>query len=159
MTNLFLSAACTSMVRNDSLDNPLLVANGTYVFTAANCVMCKCDAANNWTWVRSHINSSASPYSNSQLSRTWFAFCLSFDAYIHRLQCEPTQLNSSLWQSCPSTQCQGAQLMSLGNSTSAGCNRTSCAYAGYTNQTILTTLVPESTCPGKPMFHILEHFF
>ncbi|KAI5647719.1 hypothetical protein M9H77_33724 [Catharanthus roseus] len=106
--------ACTSMVRNDSLDNPLLVANGTYVFTAANCVMCKCDAANNWT-----------------------------------LQCEPTQLNSSLWQSCPSTQCQGAQLMSLGNSTSAGCNRTSCTYAGYTNQTILTTLVPESTCPAS----------
>lgn len=105
--------ACTSMVNNNSLDNPLLVANGTYVFTATNCVMCKCDAANNWT-----------------------------------LQCEPTQINSSLWKSCPSMQCQGAEGLYIGNSTaSSGCNRTSCAYAGYTNQTILTTLVPE-TCPA-----------
>lgn len=43
-----MPAACTSMISNTSLDYPLLVPNGTYVFTAANCVMCKCDAANNW---------------------------------------------------------------------------------------------------------------
>ncbi|XP_057966350.1 lysM domain-containing GPI-anchored protein 2 isoform X2 [Malania oleifera] len=41
--------ACTSAVSNDSLDYPLLVSNGTYTFTANNCVMCKCDAANNRT--------------------------------------------------------------------------------------------------------------
>ncbi|KAK7271903.1 hypothetical protein RJT34_28173 [Clitoria ternatea] len=41
--------ACSSMVRNDSLDYPLLVPNGSYVYTANGCVKCKCNAANNWT--------------------------------------------------------------------------------------------------------------
>ncbi|KAL9370594.1 hypothetical protein Peur_035734 [Populus x canadensis] len=41
--------ACSSSVRNDSLDFPFLVPNNTYFFTANNCVKCKCDAANNWT--------------------------------------------------------------------------------------------------------------
>lgn len=40
---------CASMVSNTSLDYPLLVPNGTYTLTAANCVKCSCDAANNWT--------------------------------------------------------------------------------------------------------------
>ncbi|XP_052194773.1 lysM domain-containing GPI-anchored protein 2 [Diospyros lotus] len=106
--------ACTSMVSNSSLDYPLLVANGTYSFTAANCVRCKCEAANNWT-----------------------------------LQCEPSQVNSSLWRVCPSMQCEGSENLSLGNTTSSSCSRTTCAYAGYTNQTILTVLAPESTCPAS----------
>ncbi|XP_044487755.1 lysM domain-containing GPI-anchored protein 2 [Mangifera indica] len=41
--------ACNSSVKTDSLDSPLLVANGTSVYTANNCVKCKCDAANNYT--------------------------------------------------------------------------------------------------------------
>ncbi|XP_010548148.1 PREDICTED: lysM domain-containing GPI-anchored protein 2 [Tarenaya hassleriana] len=41
--------ACSSSVRNDSLDAPMLVANGSYAFTANNCVKCSCDASNNWT--------------------------------------------------------------------------------------------------------------
>ncbi|KAK8699160.1 hypothetical protein V6N13_115254 [Hibiscus sabdariffa] len=41
--------ACNSSVRSDSLDYPLLAANGTYVSTANSCVRCTCDAANNWT--------------------------------------------------------------------------------------------------------------
>ncbi|XP_022762962.1 lysM domain-containing GPI-anchored protein 2-like [Durio zibethinus] len=41
--------ACDSSVGDDSLDYPLLAANGTYVFTANGCVRCTCDAANNWT--------------------------------------------------------------------------------------------------------------
>ena len=50
MFSFFLFSACTSMVaNNNSLDYPLLVANGTYVYTANSCVMCKCDSANNWT--------------------------------------------------------------------------------------------------------------
>ncbi|KAL7257302.1 hypothetical protein ACSBR1_003577 [Camellia fascicularis] len=103
--------ACASMVRNDSLDYPLLVANGTYVFTAGNCVMCKCDAAYNWT-----------------------------------LQCEPSQAKSSLSGICPPMQCEGSGNLSLGNTSSC----TTCAYAGYNNQTILTTLVLESsTCSGS----------
>lgn len=44
-------AVCSSMVRNDSLDYPLLVPNGSYIYTANGCVRCKCDAANNWMWV------------------------------------------------------------------------------------------------------------
>ncbi|KAL3539139.1 hypothetical protein ACH5RR_002505 [Cinchona calisaya] len=64
------------------------------------------------------------------------------------LQCEPTQIKSSVWPSCPSKQCQGTQSLYLGNSTSSSCNRTTCAYAGYTNQTILTTTAL-STCPAS----------
>ncbi|CAL1398206.1 unnamed protein product [Linum trigynum] len=41
--------ACNSSIRSDSIDSQLLVANGTYVFAAHNCVQCKCDSANNWT--------------------------------------------------------------------------------------------------------------
>ncbi|CAL5341362.1 hypothetical protein CsSME_00025712 [Camellia sinensis var. sinensis] len=100
--------ACASMVRNGSLDYPLLVANGTYVFTAGNCVMCKCDAAN-WT-----------------------------------LQCEPSQAKSSLWGICPPMQCEGSGNLTLGNASSC----TTCAYAGYNNQTILTML-DSSTCSGS----------
>lgn len=39
---------CTSSVQNNSSDYPLLVPNGTYVFTANSCVRCQCNAANNW---------------------------------------------------------------------------------------------------------------
>ncbi|KAK9051893.1 hypothetical protein SSX86_028521 [Deinandra increscens subsp. villosa] len=39
---------CKTTVRNDSMDYPLLVPNGTYTFTANGCVRCQCDAANNW---------------------------------------------------------------------------------------------------------------
>ncbi|XVE93988.1 hypothetical protein REPUB_Repub01dG0241600 [Reevesia pubescens] len=41
--------ACNSSVRPESLDFPLLAANGTYIFAANGCVRCTCDAANNWT--------------------------------------------------------------------------------------------------------------
>ncbi|EXB95407.1 LysM domain-containing GPI-anchored protein 2 [Morus notabilis] len=40
--------ACSSSVRTDSLDSPLLVPNGTYVLTAYRCVKCNCNSANNW---------------------------------------------------------------------------------------------------------------
>ncbi|XP_058191153.1 lysM domain-containing GPI-anchored protein 2-like isoform X2 [Rhododendron vialii] len=106
--------ACTTMVGNNSLDYPLLVANGTYIFTAGDCVMCSCNAANNWT-----------------------------------LQCEPSQAQSTLWTTCPSLQCQGAESLYIGNTTTSSCNRTSCTYAGYNNQTISTTLTSLSTCPAS----------
>ncbi|KAG6712086.1 hypothetical protein I3842_05G087600 [Carya illinoinensis] len=41
--------ACSSNVNSSSLDYPFLLANGTYVYTAYNCVKCKCDSANNYT--------------------------------------------------------------------------------------------------------------
>ncbi|CAL5321513.1 unnamed protein product [Camellia sinensis] len=64
------------------------------------------------------------------------------------LQCKSSQLNSSIWTTCPSMQCQGAENSHLGNTISSGCNRTTCAYAGYTNQTILTILAQDFTCLG-----------
>ncbi|XP_060168706.1 lysM domain-containing GPI-anchored protein 2 [Lycium barbarum] len=104
--------ACQSMVSNTSLDYPLLVPNDTYIFTAANCVKCKCDAANNWA-----------------------------------LQCQPSQIKSSLWKTCPSMQCQGLDNFYIGNVTSSDCNSTACTYAGYSNQTIFTASTP-LTCPA-----------
>ncbi|MCL7049939.1 hypothetical protein MKW94_025198 [Papaver nudicaule] len=42
--------ACTSSVSDASPDYPLLVSNGSYVFTANNCVKCTCNSNNkNWT--------------------------------------------------------------------------------------------------------------
>ncbi|KAF4357660.1 hypothetical protein F8388_007196 [Cannabis sativa] len=40
---------CASSMRNGSLDNPILLPNGTYVVTAYDCVKCSCDSSNNWT--------------------------------------------------------------------------------------------------------------
>lgn len=38
---------CNSSVTSDSLDFPLLVPNATYVYTANECVQCKCDSTSN----------------------------------------------------------------------------------------------------------------
>ncbi|CAN8271294.1 unnamed protein product [Cochlearia groenlandica] len=106
--------ACSSSVRNDSLDaSSTLLPNSSYVFTANNCIKCSCDASNNWT-----------------------------------LSCEPSQLKPTRWQTCPPSQCEGAESLFIGNTTTTGsCGPRSCAYAGYSNTTILTSLTPE-TCPG-----------
>ncbi|EOX97476.1 Lysm domain GPI-anchored protein 2 precursor, putative isoform 2, partial [Theobroma cacao] len=107
-----LGPTCNSPIRSDSLDFPLLAANGTYVFTANGCVRCTCDAA---------VNNST-------------------------LRCEPSQNKPSRWETCPSMQCEASDGLSLGNSTTSGCNRTTCSYAGYNNSTIFTTLEQDSTC-------------
>ncbi|XP_010530950.1 PREDICTED: lysM domain-containing GPI-anchored protein 2 [Tarenaya hassleriana] len=104
---------CSSSVRNDSLDSPMLVVNGSYTITANNCVKCSCNASRNWT-----------------------------------LSCEPSQLKPANWQTCPSMQCQGQKSLLIGNTTSSSCGPRSCAYAGFSNQTIFTTLSPDS-CPGS----------
>ncbi|CAM8917455.1 unnamed protein product [Rhodiola kirilowii] len=109
--------ACSSSIGNDSLDSDLLVSNGTYVYTANNCVKCKCEAANNYT-----------------------------------LQCEASQVNASRSATCQSMQCQASsKSVSLGEELSSAnaCNQT-CAYAGYTSQTILTALVPDTSCTASP---------
>ncbi|KAL8521218.1 hypothetical protein ACS0TY_011671 [Phlomoides rotata] len=61
------------------------------------------------------------------------------------LQCEPFGLNSS----CTPIRCEGSENLHLGNTTTSGCNSTTCAYAGY-NRTasVLTTLATDSTCPA-----------
>uniref|UniRef100_A0A2N9FVY8 LysM domain-containing protein n=1 Tax=Fagus sylvatica TaxID=28930 RepID=A0A2N9FVY8_FAGSY len=98
--------SCTSSVNSSSLDYPLLVSNGTYVYTANSCVKCNCDSANNYT----------------------------------------------SWSTCPAVRCGGTNNLNLGDvATSTTCNKTFCAYAGYTKNTIFTTLSTESTCPaGAP---------
>ncbi|XP_022766346.1 lysM domain-containing GPI-anchored protein 1-like [Durio zibethinus] len=71
----------------------------------------------------------------------------------HNLYCMP----ASLAVSCSSMQCKSSNLM-LGNVTvqqsSAGCNVTSCAYAGYANGTIITSLSSslQPRCPGPQQF-------
>ncbi|KAJ6395610.1 hypothetical protein OIU77_020794 [Salix suchowensis] len=56
-------------------------------------------------------------------------------------------LNHPNWSTCPAMQCESS-LLSIGNSTTSGCNITTCAYAGFNKtQTIFTTLATRSTCP------------
>ncbi|KAF3592981.1 hypothetical protein DY000_02021117 [Brassica cretica] len=65
------------------------------------------------------------------------------------LSCEASQLKpSSTWQTCPSPQCEGAESLFVGNTTSTSCGPRSCAYAGYSNQTIFTALSPDP-CSGS----------
>ncbi|KAF3796682.1 LysM domain-containing GPI-anchored protein 2 [Nymphaea thermarum] len=105
---------CSSAIQNTSLDSSLAVANGSYAFTAKNCVLCKCSSA------------------------SW------------QLDCEPNTLGNL---TCPSMECSGTGMtMTLGNrSTVSSCQEMVCSYAGYTNNnTILTTMITQSTCPGSP---------
>lgn len=137
-------AACSSSIRNDSLDASLLITNGTYIFTANNCVKCGCDSANNWMSV---------PYSENLLPliSVPLSFFKGSDSgspiLTGRLQCQPSGLRPSNWSVCPSVQCEGTGLY-IGNTSLVGCDGTTCAYAGYTSQAILTTISTDSTCPG-----------
>ncbi|KAL3597573.1 hypothetical protein D5086_009210 [Populus alba] len=63
------------------------------------------------------------------------------------LQCEASGIKPSNWSTCPAMQCEGG-LLSIDNSTTSGCNVTTCAYAGFIkNQSIFTTLATRSACP------------
>ncbi|KAJ6897012.1 hypothetical protein NC651_023025 [Populus alba x Populus x berolinensis] len=66
------------------------------------------------------------------------------------LQCEPSGNKPSNWPTCPAMQCEDG-LSTIGNTTTSGCNTTTCAYAGFSrDQRIFTTLATQSTCtaPG-----------
>ncbi|CAO2815729.1 unnamed protein product [Amaranthus hypochondriacus] len=64
------------------------------------------------------------------------------------LQCKPSGLKAVNWPSCPAMQCAGSSL-SLGNSTIlSSCKRSTCAYAGYDKQDVLTNLATIDTCAG-----------
>jgi hypothetical protein len=64
-----------------------------------------------------------------------------------RLQCEPSGKKPSSWSACPAMQCEGG-LLTIGNTTTSGCNTTTCAYAGFSgDQNIFTALATQSTCP------------
>lgn len=74
-----------------------------------------------------------------------------FYGWCNRLDCSPTRgLNSK----CPAATCGS---LILGNSSSSSpCERSVCAYTGYTNNnTILTNLTTESLCNSKHFFSFL----
>ncbi|AEC06587.1 LysM domain-containing GPI-anchored protein 2 [Arabidopsis thaliana] len=75
--------ACSSSVRKDSLDAPLLLSNNSYVFTANNCVKCTCDALKNWT---------LSCQSSSEIKPSNWQTCPPFS------QCDGALLNASCRQ-------------------------------------------------------------
>lgn len=62
------------------------------------------------------------------------------------LQCKEVQgVKLSKWNQCPVTQCTGNhQNLSLGEALPASCSV--CAYAGYTNSTILSAMTNQSIC-------------
>ncbi|XP_077246808.1 lysM domain-containing GPI-anchored protein 2-like [Tasmannia lanceolata] len=60
-----------------------------------------------------------------------------------QLHCSPSGASN---RTCSSMQCEGSTLY-LGNATTSDCQNTTCSYAGYTGNTIVTTLVNQSTCP------------
>ncbi|XP_039065772.1 lysM domain-containing GPI-anchored protein 2-like [Hibiscus syriacus] len=73
------------------------------------------------------------------------------------LHCEPSGTNRpSRWERCPSMQCEGSQGLSFGNVTVSGCSRSTCAYAGYNNSTIFTTLAQDRdpTCSNNDVLRI-----
>ncbi|KAI3947764.1 hypothetical protein MKX01_034429 [Papaver californicum] len=83
---------CTSMVSNTSSDYPLLLTNGTYTYTANNCIKCSCDVNNpNWN--------------------------LFPKPDIWTLHCEPSlpeEVKVQNWQQCPSSQCINGYGLPLG---------------------------------------------
>ncbi|XWS40273.1 hypothetical protein CRYUN_Cryun18bG0126600 [Craigia yunnanensis] len=68
------------------------------------------------------------------------------DAANWTLHCEPSQNKPSKWETCPSMQCEGSEGLSLGGSTTSGCNQSTCSYAGFNNSIIFTSLVQDSSC-------------
>ncbi|XXG71880.1 hypothetical protein AAC387_Pa07g1106 [Persea americana] len=63
-----------------------------------------------------------------------------------KLQCKRAQgVSVSNWTQCPSTLCPGN--LSLGESKTSTCLRTTCDYAGFNQKRILTVLTNQSTCP------------
>ncbi|GAB2291626.1 hypothetical protein Dimus_025881 [Dionaea muscipula] len=75
--------------------------------------------------------------------------CICSSANNYTLHCQPSQLepSRSKWSTCPSTLCGNG--LNLGNTTSSGCNITTCTYNGYTNDTILTTTVTTVNSTGN----------
>lgn len=78
----------------------------------------------------------------ARVSELTFLFYVSLD-------CKPSGLKplKSSNSSCPAMPCEGSSLL-LGNSTSSVCNTTTCAYAGFSKQTIFTNISTLNTCPG-----------
>ncbi|KAI3866206.1 hypothetical protein MKX03_005168 [Papaver bracteatum] len=119
--------ACANKVRNTSVDYPLLVANGTYTFTANNCVKCTCDSDNNNSTLLCEPSSPKDKFEYSSPCPS--AQCIGHGA-------KATKLNSSL-----------GKHSYLDDS---GCYKRYCAYTGFDNSPIISaSLVNKTTCPGE----------
>ncbi|RZC67351.1 hypothetical protein C5167_011039 [Papaver somniferum] len=134
---------CTSMIRNTSADYPLLLPNGTYTFTANNCVKCSCDSSGKY-------------WETFLEPKNWTLYC----------EPSPPEVKVRNWKECPTTTCVkeiepgnnwGVQLgMSIFDSRCSDVegkhNEWSCAYTGYNSrrQTVSVYMVNETRCIRGP---------
>jgi len=148
--NLLVVAACSSSVKNESLDYPLLVANSSYAYTANECVKCKCDSSNNYMWVPPFVFHILCYYFNLCSVGIIIYTCdvICYVDFVFRLQCEQSELKPTNWSICPSAQCSSNVFIGNITSHTDPCNRTICAYTGYTFRNISAELVTQNTCAG-----------
>ncbi|XP_061360071.1 lysM domain-containing GPI-anchored protein 2 [Gastrolobium bilobum] len=137
--------ACSSNVRNDSLDSPLLVANGTYVYTANECVKCKCDSSNKFIL-------QCEP---SQLKPINWRVCPSMECSTNVSIGNTTSVNS-----CNSTTCAYAGYTSLNISTILATQDTCAVPPGASGGSNAGSGASKSTLPGLVWSNlfILIHF-
>ncbi|KAI3943204.1 hypothetical protein MKX01_027502 [Papaver californicum] len=121
--------ACASKVGSTSPDYPLLVAHGTYTFTADNCVKCTYDSNNKNSMLRCEPSSSK-------------------DKFEYSSPCPPGK--------CVGHGDKGTKLNSaLGQNSyidDSGCYKRYCAYTGFETEyppTISASIVNITTCPGE----------
>ncbi|KAI3888028.1 hypothetical protein MKW92_029276 [Papaver armeniacum] len=118
--------ACTSSVSVASPDYPLLISNGSYVFTANNCVKCSCNSNHkNWT-----LYCEQSP--RDVKIQNW-------------QQCPIVQCTSSAVASNALNYALGQDI------EDSTCNGKNCAYTGYNSLsgTISGSLLNGDTCHGE----------
>ncbi|KAI3880981.1 hypothetical protein MKW92_023341 [Papaver armeniacum] len=119
--------ACTSMVSNASSDYPLLLSDGTYTYTANNCIKCTCDLnSQNWNlFPKPDLYCEPSSPKRSK-----------FEIGNNVLR---SQRHECIWYS------SGKQYIELG--AQGSCPKY-CAYTGYNNQSrsISTTVANVSAC-------------
>ncbi|KAI3947763.1 hypothetical protein MKX01_034428 [Papaver californicum] len=133
---------CTSMIRNTSSDYPLLLSNGTYTFTANNCVKCSCDSGSKY-------------WELFEEPKNWTLYC----------EASPPEVKVRNWKECPETMC--VKEIELGDNWGVPLGRSiyatrcsdiegkhnewSCAYTGYNSrpQTLSISMVNETRCIRK----------
>uniref|UniRef100_K3ZE18 LysM domain-containing protein n=1 Tax=Setaria italica TaxID=4555 RepID=K3ZE18_SETIT len=102
--------ACASTFPKSASDRGLIVANGTYMLTAGNCVQCSCGPGS--------LNCTAG-----------FNFYIIMPAFCSIRSCPSMQ--------CPNSNVMLGNVST--HPTSAGCNVSSCSYGGFVNGTITTS--------------------
>lgn len=109
-------------------------------------------------WLQQQLHVSA-PFVVHILCQYYYSMCsllvllctcdvICYVEFVFRLQCERSEHKPTNWSVCPSAQCSSNVF--IGNITSHidSCNRTICAYTGYTPRNISAELVTQNTCAG-----------